>query len=176
VNERPASEGKTMTLKIRHVAEADVGAVHAILQAEHVVRGTMRLRYSDLDFARQRIKPVDGTMKLVATFDDAVAGYSELVTHPDLPRHRHAGEINLVATHPDHRGRGVGEALMKEMIELADDWLQLTRLGLTVWTANTSAIALYRRHGFEIEGTMRRYAFGEGGYVDAHIMGRIKAG
>jgi L-phenylalanine/L-methionine N-acetyltransferase len=65
---------------------------------------------------------------------------------------------------------------MKEMIELADDWLQLTRLGLTVWTANASAIALYQRHGFEIEGTMRRYAYGEGGYVDAHIMGRIKAG
>jgi putative acetyltransferase len=174
VHKRPASEGKTMTLKVRHVSEADVGAVHDILQAQHVVRGTMRLRYSDLDVARQRIKPVDGTVKLVATFDDAVAGYCELVTHPDLPRHRHAGEINLVATHPDHRGRGVGGALMTEMVELADEWLQLTRLGLTVWTTNAPAIALYERHGFQIEGTMRNYAFCEGGYVDAHVMGRVK--
>jgi hypothetical protein len=72
-----------MTLKVRHVSEADVGAVHDILQARHVERGTMRLRYSDVDFARQRIKPVDGTVKLVATFDEpwqAIASWSPTPT------------------------------------------------------------------------------------------------
>jgi putative acetyltransferase len=168
------SEGTMMTVRIRHVSDRDVDAVHEILQAAHVVRGTMRLPYSDAEMARQRIKPVDGTLKLVATIDDAVAGYCELVTHPDHPRHRHAGEINLIATHPGHRGRGVGEVLMKEMVEVADKWLQLTRLGLTVWTTNASAITLYQRHGFEIEGTLRRYAFCDGRHIDAHVMGRIR--
>lgn len=165
-----------MSLEVRHVSEADAGAVHDIMQAAHVVRGTMRLPFSDIDMVRQRIKPVEGTVKLVAISDGAVAGYCELVTHPDHPRHRHAGEINMIASHPDHRGKGVGERLMSDMVDLADNWLQLTRLGLTVWATNASAIALYARYGFVIEGTLRQYVFCDGEYVDAHVMGRIKGG
>ena len=63
---------------------------------------------------------------------------------------------------------------MAAMVDLADNWLQLSRLGLIVWTNNSGAIALYERFGFAVEGTMPRYVFLDGGYVDAHIMGRIR--
>ena len=60
------------------------------------------------------------------------------------------------------------------MIDLADNWLQLTRLGLIVWTSNAFAITLYQEFGFAIEGTMARYVFVDGRYADAHIMGRVR--
>jgi putative acetyltransferase len=65
-------------------------------------------------------------------------------------------------------------ALMKAAIELADNWLNLTRLELTVYTDNEPALRLYKKLGFEIEGTHRKYAFRDGGYVDAYTMARIR--
>jgi putative acetyltransferase len=35
-------------------------------------------------------------------------------------------------------------------------------------------ITLYEKFGFEIEGTHRRYAFRDGGFVDAYSMARLK--
>jgi len=36
------------------------------------------------------------------------------------------------------------------------------------------AVALYRRFGFEIEGTLRDYALRDGRYVDAYMMARLR--
>lgn len=79
----------------------------------------------------------------------------------------------MIAVQEKWHGEGVGAALMGAMVDLADNWLQLRRLSLTVWTSNSSAIALYEKFGFNIEGTMPEFAFGEGKYVDAHLMGRL---
>lgn len=62
---------------------------------------------------------------------------------------------------------------MEAMIDLADHWLNLERLGLTVFTDNTHAIRLYEDLGFDHEGTMPRYGFGPHGWMDAHQMGRL---
>jgi putative acetyltransferase len=37
-----------------------------------------------------------------------------------------------------------------------------------------AAIALYRKFGFDLEGTHRAYALRNGEYVDAHFMARLK--
>ena len=74
----------------------------------------------------------------------------------------------------DWHGKGVGTAMMRAVIDLADKWLNLARIELTVFTDNESAIALYRKFGFEIEGTHRKYAFRDGDFVDAYAMARIK--
>ena len=67
----------------------------------------------------------------------------------------------------------VGDLLMAAAIEQADRWLGVLRLELTVYADNTRAIALYRRHGFEMEGTLRAFALRDGVYVDAYAMARI---
>jgi L-phenylalanine/L-methionine N-acetyltransferase len=111
---------------------------------------------------------------LVAEAEERVVGLGELITYPDEPRHRHAGEINMVATHADWIQRGVGRALLDAIVDLADNWLNLTRLALFVFTDNTQAIRLYERVGFVIEGTMPRMGFGAGVWMDAHMMGRLR--
>ena len=74
---------------------------------------------------------------------------------------------------PSAQRRGVGSALMAAMCDYADRWAGALRLELTVFVDNEPAIALYRKFGFEIEGTHRAYAMRDGRYVDAYAMARL---
>jgi putative acetyltransferase len=52
--------------------------------------------------------------------------------------------------------------------------LGLTRLDLRVFVDNGAAIALYRKFGFEVEGTHKWFALRGGDFVDAYVMARLK--
>ncbi|GIH25880.1 acetyltransferase [Acrocarpospora phusangensis] len=163
-----------LDLVIRHVGEGDHEAVHAMLTSPHVLAGSLRVPFAPLHQTRARLTPERGVHQLAAEADGQVVGFGELVTYPDEPRQRHSGEINLVATRADHVRRGVGRALMEAMIELAENWLNLSRLTLIVFTDNDHAIKLYQSLGFAIEGTMPRVGYGAGAWMDAHVMGRLR--
>ncbi len=45
------------------------------------------------------------------------------------------------------------QRLMREMIEMCDNWLRVDRIELTVFVDNAPAIKVYKKFGFEIEGT-----------------------
>ena len=62
---------------------------------------------------------------------------------------------------------------MQAVLDLADNWLNLTRIELRVYVDNAPAIALYEKFGFEIVGTHRRFAFRHGKYVDGYSMTRV---
>lgn len=65
------------------------------------------------------------------------------------------GELGMLVAR-GWRGRGVGSAL----VEAAIEWGQgrgLHKLSLAVFPHNRAAIALYRKHGFEVEGRRRRH-------------------
>ena len=49
----------------------------------------------------------------------------------------------------------------------------LLRLELTVYTDNAAALRLYRKFGFDIEGTHRGFALRDGVFVDAYAMARL---
>lgn len=164
------------TVSIRALAEQDHQAIHDILTARTVIEGTMRLPHAGVRETAERLAPRSGTIHLVADIDGCAVGVLELITWPDEPRHRHVGEVNLVAVHPDWSGRGAGRALMEAAIELADDWLDLRRLSLVVFADNPVAYELYRRLGFVVEGTMVGYGFKRGSDVDALVMARLKNG
>jgi L-phenylalanine/L-methionine N-acetyltransferase len=163
-------------ITIRHVESDDAEAVRQMFQSPHVVRGTTRLPYQAREELAKRVAYDPAMLKLVAEIEGRVAGYAELQTFPDWARHRHAGEINMITTHQDFRGRGVGAALMTAMLDVADNWLGLRRIGLFCWADNLRAIALYERHGFVREGVMRDFVVLDGGFGDAVMMGRIRGG
>ena len=79
-----------------------------------------------------------------------------------------------MAVRDDWQGKGVGTALMEAVLDLAENWLNLTRIELSVYTDNAAGVALYKKFGFEIEGTHRSYAFRNGEYVDAYSMARMR--
>ena len=71
-------------------------------------------------------------------------------------------------------GRVSAPRSLEALIELADNWLDLRRLELTVFADNAPAITLYERFGFAREGLHRAHAFREGTYADALAMGRLR--
>jgi len=80
-----------------------------------------------------------------------------------------------MSVHPAYRNRGVASALMAEMVSLCDNWLRIERSELTVFVDNAPALAVYRKFGFETEGTGKQYALRNGEYIDAFFMARMKA-
>jgi putative acetyltransferase len=162
------------TLVVRSLRDLDHTAVHDILSSQTVIEGTMRVPHAAQHETVARLSPRAGTHHLVADCGGHVIGLLELVTSPLEPRHRHVGEINLVAVHPDWTGRGVGRALVEAALDLTDNWHNLRRLSLVVFADNTHAIELYQHVGFVVEGTMTDYGFKRGRYVDAHLMASLR--
>jgi putative acetyltransferase len=162
-----------MDFTIRSVAPDDTKAVAAILSDPTVMLGTMRLPFVPDTLVAERTAAKPGVYRLVAEFRDEVVAYCQRRSFPETPRHNHVGEIDLIAVRSGFQGQGVGKALLTAVLDLADNWLQLERVGLLVWSDNERAIALYRAFGFEIEGTLRRYARRPGGFADANAMARL---
>ena len=57
---------------------------------------------------------------------------------------------------------------------MADNWMNLHRVELTVFADNQAAQRLYRSFGFEVEGVLRDYALRDGVYVDTVSMARLR--
>ena len=79
-----------------------------------------------------------------------------------------------MAVHDRWQGKGAGYALLSEALDLSDNWLDLRRIELQVYTDNERAVRLYERCGFGIEGTLKRYAYRDGQYVDVFAMARLR--
>lgn len=62
--------------------------------------------------------------------------------HPEEPH----WYLDLVGTRPEHQGRGIGEALLRPVLDRCDEQ------GLPVWTysSNRQNLAFYHRLGFEV--------------------------
>ena len=66
------------------------------------------------------------------------------------------GQITNVATHPDHRRRGLAAEVLTAMLAHARA-LRLTEVTLEVRESNAAAIALYEKLGFETVGKRPRF-------------------
>jgi L-phenylalanine/L-methionine N-acetyltransferase len=161
-------------VSVRHAEPEDYEAMHRIMSAPRAAAGTLQLPLQPAEAWRKRLaEPPEGLFLLVACVEGEVVGNLGLETFPNRPRIRHSGTIGM-AVRDEWQGKGVGTELMRTALDLADNWLNLTRIELTVYTDNAAAVALYEKFGFEIEGTHRRYAFRDGGFVDACSMARIR--
>lgn len=104
--------------------------------------------------------------------EELVIGTAGLNVSTNL-RTKHTASIGIMI-HKDYQGVGVGTALMETLLDLADNWLMLVRLELTVFTDNDKAIHVYEKLGFEKEGIARKAAIRNGVYTDEFIMSRIR--
>jgi putative acetyltransferase len=158
-------------LIIRARRPADAEAIADLVNLPGFRFGTMRRPFHSPEEVADWIEKTPATeLHLVAVKGTMLIGQAGL--------YRFAGRQSHVAglgmgVHDAWTGRGVGAALLEALLDSADNWLGIRRMQLTVYVDNAPAIHLYRRFGFEIEGTHRAYALRDGRYVDAHVMARF---
>jgi putative acetyltransferase len=126
-------------------------------RSEDYIRGM-----SEYDHALVAEVEKDGLKKVVGMIFMVVNKNSRL---------RHSGSIGIMV-HADYQGKGIGTALFKKVIDLADNWLMLVRLELGVFVENDRAVKLYQSLGFQIEGTKKYAAIRNGEYADEYLMAR----
>jgi len=122
---------------------------------------------------RERIKRLllrDNQIILVAETNNRLVGYLA-AWGGEYRRNRHSAHI-VIGILQDFAGQGIGTRLFTEI----DGWAQrqsIHRLELTVMAHNTTALGLYKKMGFKIEGTKKDSLFVNGQYVDEYYMAKL---
>ncbi len=161
-----------MTIKIRKAESSDAKAVKQIYECKNAYSSTLQLPHPSLELWEKRLSNVpDNVHAYVAEIDGEVVGnlgFEVCVS----PRRRHVGSFGM-GVRDEKQGLGVGSALLSTVVDLADNWLNLKRIELTVYVDNQAAIHLYKKFGFEIEGESAAFAFRNGEYVNVYHMARV---
>ncbi|WP_314038511.1 ribosomal protein S18-alanine N-acetyltransferase [Dietzia sp. CH92] len=110
------------------------------------------------------------TTCLAARVDGALVGYAVLAGLGHEGDREY--EVHTIGVDPAHQGRGIGRALLRRMLEVAD--AEAAPVVLDVRTDNVPARTLYEAHGFEIVGLRPRYY--RPSMADAHLMVRPARG
>jgi RimJ/RimL family protein N-acetyltransferase len=173
-------------VRVRTITLADIPARQAFLRAiaaEHVYTLLTPAEMDDVCERMPRrvaeaLDAHDALYLIAEPLDDANAGTGEVVADftirvEDYERLRHAARLGVEVA-PAFRGVGLGDAMMRIAMDWALSRPDLRRVELWVYADNTLAIALYRKHGFEVEGTRRMaMQWKPGDFRDDHLMARI---
>jgi RimJ/RimL family protein N-acetyltransferase len=118
----------------------------------------------------ERFSERTNSLLLVALVDGHIVGFLS-ATGGERNRLRHSALVALGVLRA-YWSRGAGSALLGNVIAWAPG-AGIKRLELTVHVSNERAFRLYRRHGFEVEGTRRCSLRVDGTYVDEYLMSLI---
>jgi putative acetyltransferase len=169
----PAPSAPRTPYTLRAAEPEDRDGITDLMNQPLVRHGTLRHPHS-LPAQNDLIaNPPDGTHTILAVSPaNKILGAASLTTFRG--RRAHAGDLSLLAIHDAHHRQGIGTALLRATLDLADNWLNLARTTLTVFADNHPARCLYTAHGFHPEATRRADAFRLGGYVDGLSMARVR--
>lgn len=163
---------------VRTLAEADLPAIQAIY-AHHVLHGLASFEEEPPSVEEMRSrwqKVIDlGLPYLAAELDGAVVGYSYAGAYRPRAAYRFTVE-NSVYVRDGLAGRGVGKALLDELIARceAGPWRQM--LAVIGNRDNEASIALHRRCGFRLIGILDSVGRKHGRWVDTVLMQRALGG
>jgi L-amino acid N-acyltransferase YncA len=157
---------------IRPATDADWTQMWTIFRAV-VATGTTYVFAADTPEAEARpywIGP--GVRSWVADEDGRVVGMYRLAANR-RDRGSHVANASFMVD-PDYQGRRIGEALGRDCLREARRAGFLAMQFNFVVATNTGAVALWRKLGFSIIGTLPKvFQHSERGLVDAHVMHRF---
>lgn len=96
--------------------------------------------------------------------DGALLGFASYGTFRAWPAYKYTVE-HSVYVHKDHRGKGIGRALMQQLIAQAESQQYHVMVG-AIDVANAGSIALHEKLGFVHAGTIRQAGFKFGRWLD----------
>ncbi|GGH81422.1 RimJ/RimL family protein N-acetyltransferase [Pullulanibacillus pueri] len=119
----------------------------------------------------ERLSQQENSTIFVAEDDDGqLVGYL-IVIGGNVKRKKHSAYL-VIGILQNYRGQGIGTALFQTL----DKWGKahhLSRLELSVVTQNVAGIALYKKRGFDIEGTKRQSLVIDGTFYDEYYMAKL---
>ncbi|HCI59112.1 MAG TPA: GNAT family N-acetyltransferase [Bacteroidetes bacterium] len=105
---------------------------------------------------------------IVAENDGVLSGWASLTAWSDRCAYNGTAEVS-VYVHKQHRGRGIGKALL-EILILKGESKGLHYLLSRIASGNEASIHLHTIFGFRHIGIMKEVGFKFGNYVDVHLM------
>ncbi len=83
---------------------------------------------------------------------------------------KHIANIFGLYVKKSHQGRGIGIQLIEKAVSRLKEPGQISKIKLTVNIEHGAAIALYKKIGFSVVGTLRKELHHQGTYYDELIM------
>ena len=162
------------TPEIRAATEADLPAITEIY--EHAVRyGTATFELIPPEIAemtrRFRALADGGFPYFVATVEGKVIGYAYAGPYRPRPAYRFTLE-NSVYLDPASQRRGIGTALLTELIAQSEARGYRQMIAVIGDSANAASVALHARAGFAMIGTHPDVGFKFGRWLDTVMMQR----
>ncbi|RMR27850.1 Acetyltransferase, partial [Pseudomonas savastanoi pv. glycinea] len=146
---------------IQRMAEIHIEGVTALYNEPAVCRQVLQMPFQSIDVWRKRLAAsTERHVKLVALSGGEVIGSLGLEQY-SRSRQSHVGAIGMGVASAWH-GKGIGSKLLAAALDIADNWMNMHRVELTVFADNEAAQGLYRKYGFEQEGRLRNYAVRDG--------------
>ena len=107
-----------------------------------------------------------GGFPVIGIEDDAgqLLGFASYGTFRAWPAYKYTVEHSIYI-HKDHRGRGLGRTVLRQLIDAARQRGVHAMVG-GIDAANAGSIALHRQLGFEHRGTLPQGGFKFGGWID----------
>lgn len=163
-----------MEIVIRPTQVSDAAAICEIYAQPKAQRETLQLPKPSVAMWTNRLENMpEGVYSFVAEVDGKVVGNIGF-EQSQRPRTAHCGRFGL-GVHDDFHGLGIGSKMIETVLDLADNWLQIKRIQIDVNSDNQTAIACYKKFGFEVEGEAKFASFRDGQYINTLYMARIKA-
>ena len=163
-----------MRVEIRPAKPDDLAAVHAIY-SHHVLKGLAS--FEEVPPAREEIVrryqdvTSSGLPWIVAQYGDRIAGYGYCALYRTRSAYRYSLEDSIYVHHEMH-GRGIGSALLAELIRLCEAAGYRQLIAVIGDSAHAASINLHAAAGFVRVGTLRSVGFKFGRWVDSVIMQR----
>ena len=167
---------RTVTLRdgrrvhIRPLQDSDSEGLHGMYQS----MSDDALRWSMAPYTEETIDSWIGNLpnliSLVSVHGGSIVGYASVhkFTHPRLAG---TGDLNIYI-HQDYQGAGLGTALMIMLLNAANEH-SLHRINLEVVADNETAVHLFRKFGFNVEGRrVKAYKSQDGALYDVLLMGK----
>ena len=161
-------------LTLRDCTDADIAGVHAIY-AEAVRTGSASFELTppslaDMTARWQALREA-GYPYLVALIGGQVAGYAYAGAYRPRPAYRGAVEDSVYVDEAC-QGRGVGRALLAELIARCEASGFRQMVGVIGDSDNRGSIGLHRAMGFRDVGVLRSVGWKHGRWLDTVLMQR----
>ncbi|MEH7299791.1 GNAT family N-acetyltransferase [Neobacillus drentensis] len=162
---------------VREVKESDAENLVALIKQVEKESDFMLMEPGERQITpaqqQQRIHSIqksENSTIFVAENEEQLVGYM-FAMGGTAKRNQHSVYV-VIGILKDYRGQGIGTRLFEKLEERAIE-RKIRRLELTTVTQNVAGVTLYKKMGFEVEGTKKDSLLIDGEFVDEYYMAKL---